>query len=480
MTREFLLGVDVGTTQTKVGAFDLGGRLLAAARAAYPLHADPATNAAEQDPADWWSGVARAIGDVCARIDPARLLAVSVGGQGPTVVALDAELRPVCPALTWMDLRATAVAQELSQRVGRNLPAYFFTPKVMWLKRNRSEAYAATRSFCQAWDFVAAQLIGELAVSFSPGIAPWTDELIEAAELDPAKFPLRRRMGERLGTVTADAARSTGLPQGLPVIGGISDFFEGLIGSGALARGIACDNGGTSQGFSVCWDAPLDGKGLLKFPSFVDGQWYVGGPVSTTGKALDWWLGSILGCVPDDFSALNEVPEIPTGSERLIFLPYLSGERAPIWDPHARGVFFGLSLSHRRGHLTRAVMEAVAYTLCHLIEGVVAAGGQVTEIRACGGQAKSETWCRIKADATGRPVVVPEITDAPMLGAAVIAGVGAGTFDSFAGGARQMARPRAVVEPDEARHERYSSLFGIYRDLYAQVQPLYERLSSMR
>ncbi len=480
MTRDVLVGIDVGTTQTKVGAFDLDGRLVASARAGYPLFTDSATNAAEQDPESWWEAAAGAVRAVTGKVEPARVVAVSVGGQGPTVVAVDHDLRPVGRALTWMDLRATAEAQLLSQAAGRNLPSYFFMPKTLWLKNSRPEAYGAAQAFCQAWDFVAARLIGSLVVSSSPGIAPWHDDLIAAGGLDPAKFPPLRQMGEPLGHITAEAALVTGLPQGLPVIGGISDFFEGLIGSGALSRGVACDNGGTSQGFSVCWDVPLDGQGLLKFPSFVAGQWYVGGPVSTTGKALDWWLGSILSCRPDDFSALEEAAAVPAGSEQLIFLPYLAGERAPIWDSQARGMFFGLSLSHRRAHLTRAVLEAVAYTLCHLVERLEAAGGQVLEIRACGGQAKSELWCRLKADATGRRVVVPEVTDAPVLGAAIIAGMGAGAFGTFAEGARQMARPRAAIEPDEAIHARYAVLFSIYRDLYLQVRPLYDRLGAAR
>lgn len=480
MTRDLLLGVDVGTTQTKVAAFDLEGRPVASARAGYPLFTDPATNAAEQEPETWWEAAVRAIGAVTGEVDPARLVAVCVGGQGPTVVGLGRDLRPVGRALTWMDLRAAAEAQILSKAAGRTLPSYFFMPKTLWLKHNQPETYGAVHAFCQAWDFVAARLMGELVVSSSPGIAPWNADLITAGGLDPAKYPPLQKMGERLGQVAPDAARATRLPQGLPVIGGISDFFEGLIGSGALSRGIACDNGGTSQGFSVCWDGPLDGEGLLKFPSFVEGQWYVGGPVSTTGKALDWWLGSILGCAPDDFSSLGEAAALPVGSERLIFLPYLAGERAPIWDSQARGMFFGLSLGHKRGHLTRAVLESVAYTLCHLIERFEAAGGEVIEIRACGGQAKSEAWSRLKADATGRRVIVPEITDAPVLGAAIIAGVGGSAFDNFADGARRMARPRSIIEPDEAAHARYSALFGIYRDLYQQVRPLYERLSNVR
>jgi xylulokinase len=478
MTRDLLLGVDVGTTQTKAAVFDLDGHLLAAGRAGYPLYADPQTNAAEQDPADWWAAAATAIGAAVAQVDANRLAAVSVGGQGPTVVALDGDRQPLARALTWMDLRATAEAAELGQRAGRPLPAYFFMPKVLWLKRARPEVYAAAQAFCQAWDFVAAQLTGELAVSSSAGIAPWHPELIEAGALDPAKFPEWRPMGERLGAVTPAAAHATGLPQGLPVVGGISDFFEGLIGSGAVRRGLACDNGGTSQGFSVCWDAPLAGEGLLKFPSFVAGQWYVGGPVSTTGKALDWWLTSVLNAAEGDYSALDDVAAVPPGSERLLFLPYLAGERAPIWDPEARGVFFGLSLAHGRAHLTRAILEAVAYTLCHLIDRFQAAGGEVLEIRACGGQARSALWCRLKADATGCMVAVPEVTDAPVLGAAIIAGVGAGVFDGFVAGAGQMARPCDVYRPDPERHARYAGLYAVYRDLYPSVRSLYSRLNS--
>lgn len=479
MSRDLLLGVDVGTTQTKVGAFDLEGHLVASGRAGYSLVTDAETNASEQDPADWWEIAAQTIRTVISEVDPARLLAVCVGGQGPTVVAVDEHLNPVCPAMTWMDLRATREAETLFERTGRKLPSHFFTPKTMWIKKNRPEAYAATRWFCQSWDFVAAQLIGELAISAAPGIAPWSDDLIAAAELDAEKFPPQRPMGAALGEITAEAARATGLPEGLPVVGGISDFFEGLIGSGALSPGMACDNGGTSQLISICWEKPLEGQGLLNVPSFIEGIWHVGGPASTTGKALDWWLASILECDPDDYTALDPIPALAPGSERLVFLPYLAGERAPIWDPQARGVFFGLSLNHRREHLTRAVMEAVAYTLCHVIERFEAAGGKVLEIRACGGQARSEAWCRIKADATGRRVIVPEFTDAPMLGAAIIAGVGAGAFDDFAAGAREMARPRTVVEPDEARHARYAALFDIYRDLYTQVRPLYERLGKI-
>jgi xylulokinase len=287
-------------------------------------------------------------------------------------------------------------------------------------------------------------------------------------------------MGSQLGRLSSEASITTGLPEGIPVIGGISDFFEGLIGSGTLETGLACDNGGTSQGSSICWDQPLEGDGLLKAPSFNDGFWYIGGAVSTTGKALDWWLTSILESGPGDYSSLEDVSKIPAGSENLIFLPYLAGERAPIWDPNARGVFFGLSLSHTRDHLTRAILESVAYSLRQMVEIFENVGGKVIEIRACGGQASSELWSQIKADVTGRPVLVPHIIDAPMLGAAIIAGVGAGIFNDFSEGSQQMMKTRIVLEPSEERHTHYQALFEIYRDLYPQISPSYERLSNLK
>lgn len=480
MNREpLLLGIDVGTTQTKVGAFHLDGRLAAFASANYPLFFEAATGTAEQDPTAWWTATVWALQQVLDQIDSTRLLALSVGGQGPTVVGVDRELNPVGAALIWLDRRAGQELQQLSERVNRVLPAHAFIPKVMWLKVHRPETYAAACYYCQSWDFVAARLSGELAVSISPSIAPWDDDLLAASELDRAKFSAHRKMASLVGRVTAEAARLTDLPEGLPVVGGISDYFESLIGSGALQPGIASDNGGTSESLNVCWDAALEITGAFCIPSFTDGYWYLGGPTSTTGKALEWWREQILELTGADWQFLQNVSSIPPGSENLIFLPYLAGERAPLWDPDARGVFFGLSLHHRREHLTRAILEGVAYTLCHLIEHIEAAGAEVRQIRMGGGQAKSKLWCQIKADATGRRVIIPEVTDVAVLGAAIIAGVGIGVFEDFATGAAQMVRQRTVIDPDEAHHERYQALYAIYRDLYPAIRPLYQRLKNL-
>lgn len=473
-----LLGVDVGTTRAKVGAFHLDGQVAALVVAHYASAPDPARDGAEQNAGEWWRVTTNAIRQVVSRIAPGSLQAVCVGGQGPTVVAVNEALEPVAPALTWMDRRAAQETRQLGERVGRVLPSHAYLPKVIWLQRQRPDAYRAARWFCQSWDYIAAQLSGAPIVSTSPGIAPWDDELLAASELDRFKFPPARRLGERVGNVTAQAAAVTGLPEGLPVVGGISDFFEGIIGSGALARGSACDNGGSSTSFNVCWDAALPVSGVFSIPSFDEGAWYIGGPASTTGRALEWWRREVLHCAADDWSPVEQAGAVEAGSGRLIFLPYLAGERAPLWNPQARGVFFGLDLAHSQAHMTRAIMEGVAYALCHLIQQIEQAGARVDEIRACGGQAQSELWCRIKADATGCPVILPRVTDAAVLGAAIIAGVGAGVFTDYAGGAQQMVHARATLEPDAAQHARYRELYGLYRELYESVKPLYDRLSN--
>jgi xylulokinase len=469
------MGIDVGTTRAKVGAFEPDGRAVALTIAHYPnaLRADG--DAAEQDARDWWLNLIRAIRDAVARTHGREILGVCVGGQGPTMVAVDEALMPVAPALTWMDRRAVPQARVLSERAGRAVPPHAFLAKALWFQQANPAAYARASRFCQAWDYVTAQLTGEVLVSTSLGVAPWDDELMELSGLDRGKFPRMQWMGEPVGTVSAQAAQLTGLPQGLAVIGGITDYFGGILGSGAVCRGVACDNGGTSQSFNVCWDEQLPVEGIFCVPSFDANSFYLGGPTSTSGRALDWWRREILEVGADDWTPAERAGDAPAGSDGLVFLPYLAGERAPLWDARARGIFFGLTLKHTRAHMTRAILEGVAYSIRHVMEEIEAAGAGVDVIHCCGGQAASEVWCQIKADVTGRRVVVPEVLEAPVLGSAVIAGVGVGLFPDFTRGAGQMMRPRTVIHPDAARHARYREMYALYRELYATVKPLYAR-----
>ncbi len=475
MNEPLLLGIDVGTTRAKVGAFRLDGRQVAMQVAPYRFTTQAKTDAAEQDALEWWTQIIRALRAVVAELEPHALLGVCVNGQGPTLVAVDETLTPTAPALTWLERRSAPFAHDLGERAGRLVPSHSFIAKAMFLANAQPEAYARTRWFLQAWDFIASQLGGRAVVSSSAGVLPWDDELVNASGLNADKFPAVQRMGTVVGSVSPAAAQATGLPEGLPIVGGITDYFGGILGSGAVYRGLACDNGGTSSSFNVCWDEPLTVEGIFCSPSFQSGYWLIGGPASTTGRALDWWRSSVLGVDGGDWSLVAQAREIPPGSDGLVFLPYLAGERAPLWNVDARGVFFGLGLEHGRAHLTRAVMEAVAFALCHIQERITCAGAQVESIHSCGGQASSELWCQIKADATGRRVIVPEVLEAAVLGAAVIAGVGVGAFEDVTQGATRMMRPRQLIEPNPEHHARYQQSYALYRELYQAVEPLYGR-----
>jgi xylulokinase len=307
----------------------------------------------------------------------------------------------------------------------------------------------------------------------SPGVAPWENDLLSVSGLDVRKFPQMVEMGTPVGQVTAAASSLTGLPRGLAVIGGTTDYFGGILGSGAVCAGTACDNGGTSQSFNLCWDAPLTAKGIFCVPSFAQGFWYLGGPASTTGRALEWWRENILGVDADDWTLIERAADIAPGSEGLVFLPYLAGERAPLWDPSARGVFFGLDLDHKRDHMTRSILEGVAFAVRHIMDQIESTGACVKQINCCSGQASSELWCQIKADVLDRRVIVPEVLDAAPLGSAIIAGVGVGVFESFAAGANKMVRPHRTFEPDAERHSVYDAVYKRYRALYPAVKEIY-------
>lgn len=473
MSQALLLGIDVGTSRAKVGAFDTAGQVVALETVTYAPVTTPEPGAAEQDAWEWWTRIAAALRDVLEQIDRKAALGVAINGQGPTLVALDESLRPTAPALTWLDGRSARHASTLSKRAERFVPLHSFLAKAMFLAEAKPDAYQAARSFVQAWDFVASQLVGKPVVSSAEGVLPWDSLLLAASELEPSKFPPIQRMGEQVGVVSAEAAQATGLTQGLPVIGGITDYFGGILGGGAVKRGVACDSGGTSSGLNVCWDEPLYVKGIFCVPSFEPGMYYVGGPASTTGRALEWWRTDILQAAEDDWTPADDAAAVPAGSEGLIFLPYLAGERAPIWDTEARGAFFGLSLNHGRAHMTRAVMEGVAFALCHIAEHITDAGASIETVHCCGGQAASDVWCQIKADVLGRQVTVPQVTEGSVLGAAVIAGAGVGVFESFTHGSMQMMRPRATFEPDAARHAAYQTAYARYRELYRALKPLY-------
>ncbi len=471
-----LIGVDLGTSETKAGLFDLEGCLLRLARREYDIITHGRPGCAEQHPETWWEAVCETVREVTRDTAPDDLAAVCVQGQGPSVVMVDDGGNPLHNAVLWMDTRPCQERDDLSDRLGEPVSPFAHLPYAMWLKAHRTEAYRQARWLLTAWDFVAYRLCGRAVTSVLASFHPFTPAWQSAAGLDVSLFAPSVEGGRPIGGLTPSAGRQMGLPEGLPVVAGTHDGLATFIGAGLVDVGRAADVNGTSGGLALCWNAPIDEAGIFCEGWIHPGQYIVGGAMATLGKALSWCRDQIArpGTGLDDLVA--DAMSTPLGADGLVFLPYLAGERAPIWDPQARGVLFGLTLRHTRAHIARAVLEGVAFAIRHLADALAEEGAQVGQMRVCGGQARSAAWNRIKADVTGFPVEVPCVTEAALLGAAVLAGVGAGLLSDITTGANRMVQIREVLTPDPARREPYNELYAVYRRLYPDLQAAFHQL----
>ena len=479
MTTPALLAIDLGTTQAKAGLVGLDGRLLGLARAAYPLVTDGATGAAEQDPADWWAAIRAMTAELLSTVGPVDVRAIGVDGQGPTLVAAAADGRPVGSAITWMDARAASEEAELEAATGAAGWILGILPRARWAERNRPAVAMEARWYLASWEWVAFRLSGVAAETTLAGqVHPDRDRV---ARTGPAvdRIPPRAAAGSVLGPLRPDAAADLGLPAGIPVVAGMADAHASFLGAGLLEPGDAIDTGGTSGGFAVYTDRPIAVPGAYGAAAPIPGRWFLGGAMNATGKALDWLREEVLaGSVTTD-ALLAEAAAVPPGAEGLIFLPYLAGERSPIWDPAARGAFVGLTLRHQRAHLARAVIEAADLALRHVADPIVAAGIPVGELRVSGGLARDAGWNRVKADVTGFTVAVPAIVETAMVGSAIAAGTGIGLFADLAAGARAIVRIDARFEPDPATRQTYDALYAAYVELYPALRPIVHRLAAL-
>ena len=473
-----VIGVDVGSSEAKAGLFDGQGSLLRLARSGYPMITAGETGRAEQDPESWWVAVCQTLHQVVEGISPHELAALCVQGQGPSVVMADGDGKPLHNAVLWMDSRPGSQRDEVSRRMGKTVSPFAHIPAAMWLATQRKEAYAQARWFLAAWDFIALRLCGQAVASSLAYFQPFPEEEIKASGLPHRLFPPVVAAGRSIAGVTAAAARATGLPEGLPVIAGAHDGIGNFIGAGLVKPGRAADVNGTSGGLALCWSEPIDSPGVFSETWLRPGEYIVGGAMAALGKCLDWLRETIIGEATTHEDLIREAMTAPAGADRLLFLPYLAGERAPIWDPQARGVFFGLALNHERRHLVRAVLESVAYALRHVAEPLQESGARIDEMRVCGRQALSEDWNQIKADVLGVPVAVPRVRETALLGSAVLAGVGAGLLADIVVGADQLVSIDRVLHPVPSRHQQYTELFGIYKRLYPDLRDAFHQLAA--
>ena len=477
-----LLGLDVGTTGARCVALDEGGKLVAEATAGYPIYS-PHPGWSEQRPEDWWQASCEVIAQVATKVGP-DIGGIGLTGQMHGAVFLDKRDEVIRPALLWNDQRTAAQAETITERVGASRlteiagnPALtgFQAPKILWLRDEEPRAYERVASVLLPKDYVRLRLTGERATDASDASGTllldlkertWSGEILDALEIPVGWLPRVFEGPERTGQVRQNTSSELGLQRQLPVAAGGGDNAAAAVGNGIIRDGLAsCSIGTSGVLFAHSDTLARDPSGRLHaFCHSVPDRYHLMGVTLSAGGALRWWR-DLVGKA--DYEELSELAsQAPPGAEGLLFLPYLTGERTPHLDPGARGAFFGLTSRHNMSHLTRAVMEGVAFSLRDSLEIMVALGTNPTQIRATGGGARSPLWRQLLADVFGRPIVRTLAVEGPASGAALLAGVTAGVFANVEEACAGITLRPDVCEPETSRTRLYDEYYAAYRELY--------------
>jgi gluconokinase len=477
--RGVVLAVDIGTSATKAVLFDGQGRVLSLARRAYPM-LTPRPDWAEQDPETVYPAVLAAIREAYQGRPASRSVdAVAFSAQWYSTMPVASDDRALSPYLTWSDRRSAAIADGLrrSERgrriyraTGCPLDAIYPLSKIIWLRQ--ADLPAQPVRFISVKEYIFRRLFGEYVVDWSMASSTglfdirrrdWSPEALDAAGIDRSCLSTPVSPYKTFTRWSPEALADTGLPQGIPCVIGAGDGVLSSVGVGAVGRGVAAVNVGTSAACRYLISTPtIDPQERLWTYALDEHWWVIGGIVSSGGIVYDWFVRQCVGADPSGrppgpelHGVLNDLAaQVSPGSEGLIFLPYLSGEQCPVWDPETTGGFFGLTLRHGRGHLARAVYEGIALSLARVAETLSDAVEPIEEVRVTGGLLGSSTWLQIAADMWGTRILVPESPEGSSLGAAVLAWVALGMAPDL-DVARELVRPARVMEPDAGRRAFY-------------------------
>jgi xylulokinase len=472
------------------------GELVAEAAQAYQL-LSPRPGWTEQNPEDWWIASRKVLSEVAASA-MGKIDAIGLTGQMHGSVFLDAHDEVIRPALLWNDQRTAKQCVEITDRVGRERllaiagnPALtgFQAPKLLWLREVEPESYQRVAHMLLPKDFIRLRLAGEYATDASDASGTllldlrkrsWSAEILDALELPREWLPAVYEGPDETGRLRADVAAELGLPAGIPIAAGGGDNAAAAVGSGIIEAGLASSSIGTSGVlFTHTPQFTPDPSGRLHaFCHAVPGAYHLMGVTLSAGGSLNWWR-HVLGDQYEYDALIELASSAPIGSEGLLFLPYLSGERTPHLDASARGAFFGLTARHGLSHLTRAVMEGVTYSLADCLQLMVELGVKVSQVRAVGGGARSRLWRQIQADVYGIPVHRTTVDEGPAYGAALLASVTAGHFESVSDACSVVRLRPDVAEPNPQSTQLYQRYMNIYRDLYPATAEAMGQLSDL-
>jgi xylulokinase len=496
------LSIDVGTTGLKVALVRDSGKILDSAYTEYPL-LSPQPGYAEQDPHVWWQGLVAG----CQQLqqqhpqDFAEIAGIGICGQMHTQVYLDQDKQRVRPAITWMDQRsshiidainADAHAKETVFQETKNFPTTTYTaPQVKWVQERQPEVWSKVRHVLVAKDYLKYQLTGAMVTDYSEASGTllfdverraWSDAMFDFWGIPRSMFPEVKPSDEIMGTVSAEAARLTGLKAGTPVNNGCADCSAAPLGAGMTHSGQVTLIIGTAGVITVCSDKPLMDPQYrtLCWHYCLRDKWVILGITQTAGESLNWFKnafdrGAGDHASGDIFNQYNQaIQNIPDGADGLLFLPYLNGERTPYWDTAARGVFFGINLGTQKGHFIKAIMEGVSFALHHCVETVESLGIEIDEIRAVGGGLKSQVWLNTLGKILKKPVYTVDMPDTGLVGNMLLcrhALQPEKSIDELAGDIVTFDQKIHYPEP----HETYERQYALFLELYEQLQGTFKK-----
>lgn len=505
----YVIGVDCGTSGTKTVLFDEKGKVIASATVEYPMY-QIKNGYAEQDPADWRGAMLTTIQAVIAKsgIDSEDIKGIGISGQMHGLVMLDNDGNVLRKSIIWCDQRTEKEVEQMNELVGRDKlieitanPALtgWTAAKILWVKNNEPQIYEKCRHILLPKDYLRYVLTGEFATEVSDASGMqlldvpnrcFSKEICDGLGIDMSMLAKVYESCEVTGKVTASAAKLTGLKEGTIVVGGAGDNAAAAIGTGVCADGKAFTTIGTSGVvFAHTSKISIDPKGRVHTCcAAVPGSWHVMGVTQGAGLSLKWFRDNFCGSeketakymgVDEYYLMDKEAATVPVGANRLLYLPYLMGERTPHLDPNARGVFFGLSAMHTKKEMLRAVMEGVTYSLRDCVEVFREMDINVSDMMACGGGGSSPLWRSMLADLYNCPVKTASSKEGPALGVALLASVGAGIYSSVPEACEAVVKTDKVQEPDTKNVPEYEKYYRLYTEIYPALKEQFRKLGAM-
>jgi len=497
----YLLGLDIGTSGVKALLVSSEGKIISSKTVSYPL-TTPHSGWAEQSPYDWWEATVKVIKETVSNnpIDSNQIKGISLSGQMHSSVFLDEKMEVIRPAILWSDTRTSRQCKEIYVKAGGldqlihyvSNPALegFTAPKILWLKENEPENYQKVKYILLPKDYIRYRLTNELFTEVSDAAGTllfdvikkrWSTSLLKKLEIDQGLLPPVLNSFDLAGRITKNIAEQTGLKFKTPVVAGGADNACGAVGSGIIQEGRVMVSIGSSGVVLAQTNNPqADQEGRIHlFNHACPDSWYMMGVMLSAGMSYEWLQKKLFNNILD-YTKLDQLAEeINPGSEGLIFLPYLYGERTPHNDANARGVYFGISGKHDQRHFIRSVLEGVTFALKDSLELIKDKGVGIKEIRVIGGGAKSRIWQQILADILGKEINLLNVEEGPAFGAALIAGVGVGEYSSFAEAVNRIIKVKKTIVPQIKNTERYNQYYRLYKKLYYSLKNNFKELTNL-